>query len=393
MLMVTLLLLFGAVNLFGQTRQELESQRVELEEKIKTTKSLLDVSVREQKSTVENYVALQNQLEARRKMLGNIQGQIEILNDTLTVIRDSIQVLEAEFNSLKEAYFKQLRLSYIRGLTTSDWMYLLSAGSLNEALKRHLYNRQFRTFMNNRKLQLDSISEILIAQQDQLEKTLSEVQELRVKERAAVNGLNKDLKNLDSMLATLKGREEELRQNLQTQEQNRRELSKQIDKLIAEEIARSEKKDEDLPERATANTLLSGNFMQNKGTIPWPVERGIIQSRFGNQPHPTLRNVTINNNGIDIRTQEGTTVRAVFEGEVTALVSMPGGQNMVLIRHGNYFTVYAGLQTVYIDKGDRVSAGQELGAVGKDPNSGNFSVHFELWKGMEVLNPENWLKM
>lgn len=386
-----LLLLLATIEISGQTRQELESQRKQLEEQIRTTKSLLDESVRAQKSTVEDYVALQNQLRNRRSILRNIQGQMQMLNDTLVIIRDSMAVIETEFNELKEVYFRQLRVSYVRELTTREWMYLLASGSLNEALKRHLYNRQFRTFMNNRKSQLDSLAEELNHQEDRLEKTLLEVEELRVQERRSVNELNSDLARIDQMVGELKGRERELRENLRSQEQNRRELSRKIDKLIAEEMARAEEAEEMLPERRAEYERLSGDFKQNKGQLPWPVDRGIIQSRFGNQPHPTLGNVTINNNGIDIRTQEGAPVRAVFAGEVSAIVSMPGGQHMVLVRHGNYFTVYAGLNSVYVSKGSELSAGNEIGEVGRDPGSGNHTVHFELWSGMDVLNPEEWL--
>lgn len=382
---------FSLSDITAQTRQELEQQRQALEQEIRTTRSMLDESVRRQRNTVENLVTLQNQLESRRKVLNNLNAQIRLLNTELSEIRDSIKYLEAEIEELREVYFNQLRVAYIRNITTKDWMHLLSAGSLNEAIRRHLYNRQFRTYMNNRKEQLDSVGVVLSDQQNQLELSLKEMDELRANERRAVNELDEDRKEVDRMLRSLKGREQELRQDLQQQQQQRRQLTEQIDRLIAEEIARSEERRDELPEVHAAYEKLTGNFEQNRGKIPWPVERGIIQSRFGSQPHPTLRNVTINNNGIDIRTQEGTPIRAVFEGEVTAVVSMPGDQKMVLIRHGNYFTVYAGLQSIYVGNGDSITAGQSLGQVGRDPSSGNHMLHFELWRGKEPLNPEPWL--
>lgn len=378
-------------DLLAQNRQELERQRQELEQQIRTTRSMLDESLRRQQNTVENFVTLQNQLESRRKILNNIQSQIKLLNGELKSIRDSILHLEGELDDLREVYFSQLRIAYVRNLTTKDWMHLLSSGSLNEALRRHLYNRQFRTYLNNRKEQLDSVAMILSEKQIELEVALQEMDELRRGEHKAVGELNEDLKNVDQMLKTLQGREQELRQDLQRQERERRQLTEQIDRLIAEEIARSAERKEELPEVHAAYEKLTGNFEQNRGRIPWPVERGIIQSRFGSQPHPTLRNVTINNNGIDIRTQEGSPVKAVFEGEVTAVVNMPGGQKMVLLRHGNYFTVYAGLQSIYVGNNDKIKAGQNLGQVGRDPNTGNYLLHFELWRAKEPLNPEPWL--
>lgn len=380
-------------ELVGQTssRQQLEQERVGLEEQINLTRQLLDESLEEQKSTVENYVALQNQLEARRRMLRNIQQQMGILNDTMQIISDSISRLTTTFESTREVYFTQLRISYLRQLTTRDWMYLLSSGNLNEALRRYLYNQQFRSFIERRKTELDSISNELHLKKELLQQSLSELEELQKRERSTVNALNRDLRNQDALLNALRGKEQELRDNLREHERRRRELSREIDRLIAEEIARRAEVVDELPERAAEYERLSGSFQQNKGKIPWPVERGIIQSHFGSQPHPTLRNVTIQNNGIDIRTREGAMVRAVFEGEVTALVSMPGDQKMILIRHGDYFTVYAGLQTSYVVRGETVRAGQELGLAGKDPGSGNHTVHFELWRGKTMLNPEDWI--
>ncbi|TVR84364.1 MAG: hypothetical protein EA409_01105 [Saprospirales bacterium] len=391
---VAILILSVAItDAHGQTssRHQLEQERVGLEEQINLTRQLLDESLEEQKSTVENYVALQNQLEARRRMLQNIQQQMQILNDTMRIISDSITRLTITFESTREVYFTQLRISYLRQLTTRDWMYLLSSGNLNEALRRYLYSQQFRSFIERRKTELDSISSELQHKKELLQQSLSELEELQQRERSTVNALNRDLRNQDALLNSLRGKEKELRENLREQERRRRELSREIDRLIAEEIARRAEVVDELPERAAEFDRLSGSFQQNKGKIPWPVERGIIQSRFGSQPHPTLRNVTIQNNGIDIRTQEGAMVRAVFEGEVTALVSMPGDQKMILIRHGDYFTVYAGLQTSYVARGEAVNAGQELGLAGKDPGTGNHTVHFELWRGKTMLNPEDWI--
>lgn len=379
------------LGLSAQSRQELEKERIQLEKRIEDTKHLLDQSIEQQKSTVENYVALQNQLDARRKMVRNIQDQMELVQDTMKVIEDSIQVLEVYFEELKEVYFSQLRISYLRELTAKNWMYLFSSRNLNEVLQRHLYSRQFQSFLESRKIELDSISRLLSQKQETLNLALDELVDLQDKERRTVNALNTDLKNQDALLNSLRGKEKELKENLKKQERQRKELSKKIDDLIAKEIKRSNTEEEDLPARAAAYELLSGNFIENKGKIPWPVDKGVIQSHFGNQAHPSLKNVTIQNNGIDIRASEGAKVKAVFEGEVTALVSMPGDQKMILVRHGDFFTVYAGLENSYVERGDEVKAGQELGLVGKDPNSGNFMVHFELWREKEMLNPEEWM--
>ncbi len=385
------LCLVSLTDLAAQSRQQLERERVALEEQIQSTRQLLDESIEQRRSTVENYVALQNQLEARRNMISNLHSQTRILRDTMENLRDSIKLLNEHFEEVRGIYFQQLRISYLRQLTTRDWMYLLSSGNLNTALKRYFYNQQFQSFIDQKKMELDSISDQIADRQAAIQESLDDLGRLQTREQRTVEELNRDLGTQDALLNSLRGKEQELRENLKEQENRRRELSRKIDRLIAEEIARRDEAVEELPERAAEYELLSGNFEQNKGQIPWPVERGVIQSHFGNQAHPTLRNVTIQNNGIDIQTLEGTPVRTVFEGQVTAVVSMPGDQYMVLVRHGNYFTVYAGLNSTYVSRDQQVKAGEELGVVGKDPGSGNFMVHFELWRGKDVLNPEEWI--
>lgn len=389
-LLLLLSLLFLS-DLAAQSRQQLERERVALEEQIQTTRQLLDESIEQRRSTVENYVALQNQLEARRNMVSNLQSQTRILRDTMENLMDSIELLNEHFEEVRGIYFQQLRISYLRQLTTRDWMYLLSSGNLNTALKRYFYNQQFQSFIDQKKMELDSISDQIAYRKAAIQESLDDLGRMQTREQRTVKELNRDLRTQDALLNSLRGKEQELRENLKEQESRRRELSRKIDRLIAEEIARRDEAVEELPERAAEYELLSGNFEQNKGQIPWPVERGVIQSHFGNQAHPTLRNVTIQNNGIDIQTLEGTPVRSVFEGQVTAVVTMPGDQYMVLVRHGNYFTVYAGLNSTYVSRDQQVKAGEELGVVGKDPGSGNFMVHFELWRGKDVLNPEEWI--
>jgi murein DD-endopeptidase MepM/ murein hydrolase activator NlpD len=136
---------------------------------------------------------------------------------------------------------------------------------------------------------------------------------------------------------------------------------------------------------------LSKQFNLNKTKLPWPVGSGFISQAFGIHPHPTMRNITTENNGINISTTQGSKARAVFDGEITAIVKIPGLFNTVLVKHGEYFTVYSNLEVVNISKGQQIKTGQELGLIYTN-EEGKTELHFEVWKGNEKQNPEHWLR-
>lgn len=186
----------------------------------------------------------------------------------------------------------------------------------------------------------------------------------------------------------MKSQEDDLRKKLQSHKQRADQLQREIERLIAEEAKKSSSEGYAMtPEEK----IISKEFGNNKGRLPWPVASGVITGKFGKQPHPVLKNVYINNNGVDITTSKGSIVRSVFDGEVRKIFKVPGYQNAVIIRHGNYLSTYTHLESVYVSVGDKVSAKQSIGSVHTDVNSGETVVHMEVWYGQKVLNPEQWL--
>jgi len=175
-------------------------------------------------------------------------------------------------------------------------------------------------------------------------------------------------------------------------------LQRTIERIIAEEVRRaSESKTEKVPredrlmELTPEELTLSNAFAGNKGKLPWPTERGIIASRYGTHPHPVLKKVTIKNNGIDITTQKGAQARAVFDGIVVSTNTITASNNAVIIRHGDYFTVYTNLDDVFVKRGDKVKTKDLIGQIHTDKSSGKTMVHFELWKGRQIVDPALWL--
>jgi septal ring factor EnvC (AmiA/AmiB activator) len=211
--------------------------------------------------------------------------------------------------------------------------------------------------------------------------------------------LNEEREEQDQMIGELQDKEGQLRADLKKKEKEKKKLERAIQRIIEAEIAKAKKKEKRTGSTVTksgfaltpAEMKLSTNFFDNKGKLPWPSERGIITSSFGEHPHPTLRDIKVVNNGIDIRTEEGTQARAVFAGVVSAVVVIPGANKAVILRHGEYLSVYSNLTEVAVKMGDKLSLKQNIGVVATDRLTGETDLHLEIWKGSTKLNPKKWI--
>ena len=234
-------------------------------------------------------------------------------------------------------------------------------------------------------------------------------------EKAQQEALQKEKKDLNGQVAKLKKKEGSIQQDIKNKQQQAKKLQKAIDDIIAEEIRKANaeaerKRKEEAKKNANkgkattapapkekgmaltpAEKTLSSNFVNNKGNLPWPVERGVISSSYGKHASVVSDKVTVTNNGIDIATTEGAQARAVFEGEVTSVVKLTGANTVVIIRHGEYFTVYSNLENVTVKRGDKVKTKQNIGTVHTNKTEDKTELHFELLKEQNRQNPANWL--
>ena len=201
------------------------------------------------------------------------------------------------------------------------------------------------------------------------------------------------------MVQTLKQKESKLRNDLKQKQRDAKKLEKAIARIIEEEIRKAKEKAAKTGGTTTKSGFaltpkeleLSGQFSDNQGKLPWPSERGVITSSFGEHAHPTLPSIKIENNGVDITTDKGAKARAVFEGTVSAVVSIPGAHKAVIVRHGEFLSVYANLEDVIVKMGDKLTVKQEIGSVVTSREDGKTVLHFEIWKGATKLNPEKWV--
>jgi septal ring factor EnvC (AmiA/AmiB activator) len=280
-------------------------------------------------------------------------------------------------------------------------MFVFSSEDFNQAYKRLIYMRQIGE-KRRRQAELISGTQKQLSQKKQdLESQMSEKQSLMDNELDQKTELEKDKKEQDKILTGLQQREEKLKRQLAEKQRAKNKLDRALNDLVRKEIESAKKKATASGKKNVTNenvfTLtpeaqkLSSGFSNNRGRLPWPVEKGRISEAFGEHPHPELKGVKVNNNGVDIRSVAGSMARTVFEGEVTGVINIPGANSAVIIRHGEYLSVYSNLETVRVKKGDRVSTKQVIGKVFTDPETGFAELHLEIWKGIQKLNPASWL--
>jgi len=414
-LFVVFLLLTFSVK--GQsTSEKLKREQARLERKISDTKSLLNKSKMNTQTSLNELKVIENQISYRENLLKNYDNQIRGAELSIESKSQQIANLYEKIEKLKEQYKKLLLYSYKHRSKYNKMMYVFSADNYNEALKRKKYleriseiqQKQFLVIQQNQALIKTEISQIEV-EKEHKKIVISE----KVKEKHAIL---QDKKAQEVVYEKFKAQEGELLAKLKKDEAKKLVLRNKISAAIRKEIAAAEarrKKAEaarkkNNPTAATTTVAkttsfastkesvrLSASFEGNKGRLPWPVSKGSITEKFGKNPHPTLKNVYTNNRGIDISSPKNAQVRAVFEGEVTSVLSIPGAGKVIILKHGNYRTVYSNLKDTYVSKGDKVTTKKVIGSLLTKDKQNMSVVHFELHKvvgsSVTCLNPSLWV--
>ena len=405
-------------------RKELERKRVELIEKIKEAKKVLEETRRKQTSTVTQLKAISSQIKTRERIINNVHDQIRVLGEQIEESRDSLEKLKADLEKLKQDYAKSILSAYKSRNVYDKMMFVFSAQSFNQAIKRIQYLNQYSDYRQRQAaLILSTQSEIISALNQMLAKKQEKMALIGMKE-SEKKELEQDKQEESRVLVSLQQQEKDVRKQLAESQAAAKKLNRAIEEMIAREIEEARRKEEARrreeaakaaalagksstpskvepakPTKSESNDLfltpevikMSSDFEQNKNNLPWPVERGYIAESFGTHNHPTLKGVQVNNNGVDISTQPNAGVRAVFKGKVTKVFNVPGMGKIVLINHGKYFTAYARLASVSVQEGQHVDSKQNIGVV--DTNEeGVTEVQFQIWNMDKKLDPEVWLK-
>lgn len=445
---IALFLLSGLVA-FSQNSarvKQLENQRKKALEEIEMTSQLLNETKISTRSSLNRLNLLSKQILSRKKVISILNQEIGGIDSQINGMRREIGRLEGELKTKQKNYGKSVRGMYKRRSSQDKLLFILSADNFAQSIRRMRYLKEYADWQKRQAIDISEKQKEIELKRSTLEKTRSEKQALLgVRETE-----NKKLENEESTQKTevqqLNKKQRDLQAQLKKKKQQAEALNQQIEKQIALEIAKAEEearlarekaereraekariareerkrkaeasgkkyveeKEEPAPEPIREERVadvkggyamtreekkLSDNFANNKGRLPYPVTgRHTIVGTFGEQQHQDLKYVRTNNSGIDIQTSPGADARAVFNGEVTRVFVVPGYNNSVIIRHGNYLTVYSNLSQVYVKAGDRVSTRQSIGKIFTDSEDGNATIlHFQLWKEKTKLNPAPWL--
>lgn len=422
MLLLSGLVPFGGV--MAQSKAELEIKRKKLLNDIEQTDNLLKKTAKSKEATYNRFIALQKQIEHRASLVETVQAEIIAAQESITRTEDVVSSLNADIVVMEAEYGRMVRSAFRRKTLHKPLLYILSASSLNHAFRRWLFLRKYDTFRRQQSQAIRFTRDILSRRLSTLEQTRLEKELLLSSLTGQRSTLDTELKNKNTLLQELKQDENRLRQQLKKQQAAHDELNKAIEAVITAEIKRKEtekraaaakpaakpaaerkektrekpaaaaKKEVAAPEKTeeTGDDLTSAGFGNQKGKLPMPVSKGFISRKYGRQHHPTIRNLEITNNGIDIQTEEGAPARAVYEGIVAGVQFIPGHDYTVILQHGNYYTVYANLANLQVEKGQTVRANETLGRVSTNPISGTAELHFEVWYQRERMNPGLWVK-
>jgi murein hydrolase activator len=380
-------LLLVSFHSFGQkTKSQLENEKKDNLKRIAEAEKILSDTEHEKKATIGQLNAINQQISGREGLIRSLNQEVKLLDGEIGELNTIVSSLQNDLANLKEEYAQMIYASYRANRGYSKLTFLFSAATFNQLFQRLKYLEQYADARKIQVKQIEIVSDELSKQKKIVQVKRSQ-QNVLLDQQISENRKLLGLKDKQaSVVAELGKKEKQLRVELE----NRKEAVGKLDKLIADIVKQEIERSKALSTAAQATEeVVSSSFESNKNKLIWPTS-GFVSSQFGTHPHPVIKNIMEDNPGIDIQTSQNAAVSAVFDGKVVAVAIVPGMNNVVLMQHGNYYTLYAKLKEVKVKKGQQVLRGQGLGTVYSDLN-GVSELHFEVWKDYQKLNPQSWL--
>lgn len=430
-------LLVLTTGLQAQTKEELQRQKVLLQDQIDLASELLLKTKSTKEASLSELQTLNQKIEARNKLIRTMDRQIRSIDREVANKAKAIETLEARVDSLKSDYADLIKLAQRQQKPRDQILFILSSSSFAQAAKRMQYFKDMAAYREQQVQQIAIAQETLAREREALIAKKAEKIQVQTAQEGEKIALQADAQIQEETVQNLQSKESTLKKDIDKKQREAQQLEQQIKRIIAEEMRKAKERAErssleneakelglisgkDFSARTSNKALkqlidkaraakgmdvrddgpsfamtpearaLANNFASNKGALPWPVERGIITGKFGKHPHPIVKGVIVDNPHIEITTEESAIVRSVFEGEVSSVVPIPGANVMVLVRHGNYFTVYSNLINVKVKAGDVVSLKEPIGTAFTD-EEGKTMVQLGIWKDADIQDPNPWL--
>ena len=390
-----LVLLSVSLVSVAQTRKELEAKRQAIQQEINEINSIIENTESKSQSALGEYEDLQKRIKATERLIQVNNQEANLLTREINSNANKIDRLRNEMEKLKADYEKMIQQSYKSKSSKSRIMFLFSSESFLQAYKRIQYMKQFAQYRKKQGEEVIKQTKTLQELNSTLFEQRRDQEKILAQNRKTKSELVGDKNNLEQLLASINKEKQKYTQELKQKQKEASRIDREIDRLIREAIARENKKagsDAKATFKLTPEAeALAADFAQNKGKLPWPVKSGVVSMRFGERPHPIVKTIKVMSNGVRIDTEKNGSARAVFEGEVSQVSKIPGANINVMIRHGDYLSIYNNLQKVFVKSGDKVTRGEIIGEVGINSSSGKTTLFFLLFKNTTKLNPEHWI--
>ena len=392
------LLLFISLSLglkaqnYQERQKQLEAQKISIKKEIQQINNLINDSRKKSIGLADELEDIQLKISVRDRLIRINNSQVNNLSNIISNQNERIADLEVDLKKLKEEYSKIVYSSYKKRSSEMKLMFLFASDNINQAFRRFQYFKQYSKYRKEQANKIVSLQEEISNNIDSLDKRKIEKQNVVKENQSVRQTLNQDRIQQNNLYNNLLKDQKNYAVQIQEKEKQARLIDNEIQKLIRLAIAESNNNNNSSNFALTPEgRLISSNFQSNKGRLPWPVREGVITRRFGTQPHPVVRTTTINSNGISIATSANSIAYSVFEGEVLSVYGFSGGNPGVLIRHGKYISNYQNLSSIFVKKGDKVMANDEIGIVFTNESTGKTVLKFNIFNELKPENPTIWL--
>lgn len=370
--------------LMGQDKQSLENKRDEYLEKIKLANDLLKSTKSKKTATTANLKLIINKIEVRKLLIKNIENEITGLNERIDNNYYVISSLENDIIRLKKEYEKLIYYAYRNHKTTNLWLFVFASETFNQAYRRYKYLIEYTKYRKKQKELIISIQYLIENKNNDLINKRKKKQDLLFAYSKESDNLRREIYEKENLISSLKVKERHLKREIEINKKNAKKIAEEIRILIEKEQKRNSSDKE-------SDKIISNEFRNSMGKLQWPVKSGIIINEYGEHYHPVLKEVKLNNPGIDISTNRNADIYAVYDGEVSGVYGIMGTNNTVIIKHGGFFTVYQNVVDLKVKIGTKLKKGDIIGKVFTDTNTNSTVLHFQIWEGKNTVNPYKWI--
>lgn len=394
-LLLTLLFALATLSVPAQQLESLREEIRQAEEEIKMTNQLLSKTQKNQQTTDRQLNLIRNKIRNRKNIISNLEKQSGLIENNIGAKNTTIRSLEQDLNRLRQEYAAMVYDSYKNYKLNNFMLFLFASRDFNDATLRIAYMHRYNRMREQKAAEIDSVSASVGREISSLQSQKEELDKVRRSRNEELTSLDKDEMQYRTSSQKLQQEAGKLNSIIKANRKRIEQMQKQIRQIIAEESRKNKAKPQ-TSEQREFDVKLSGQFEQNTGKLPYPV-RGVIVNNYGLHSHTAIKGVVEKNQGVDIAAEPGAEVRAVFEGEVSQVLLNQWTNKVVLLRHGNYLTLYSNLASVNVKVGDRVTLNQPIGRIASSEDSNDCTLHFEVWKldaqnNPVNLNPEKWLR-